>query len=197
MRRAGRSEIAETVDRLIAMTRLEKHATKFPHQMSGGQKQRVALARAIATQPRLLLLDEPLSALDAQVREHLREEIRRLQQQVGVTTVFVTHDQHEAMAVADRVAVMRDGLLEQIDPPRALYSRPASPFVAEFVGTVNRVTRAARRRRWQVLGGPVPAGRRRGHRHGGGAARAARRDARQRDPGGRSSRSPAWRSSAR
>lgn len=156
VRRAGRAEIAETVERLLVMTRLEKHAAKYPHQMSGGQKQRVALARAVATQPRLLLLDEPLSALDAQVREHLREEIRRLQQQVGVTTVFVTHDQHEAMAVADRVAVMRDGVLEQIDPPRVLYSRPASAFVAGFVGTVNRVSVRANGGSWQVLGSLVP-----------------------------------------
>jgi putative spermidine/putrescine transport system ATP-binding protein len=155
VRRAGAREMAETVDRLLAMTRLEKHASKYPHQMSGGQKQRVALARAVATQPRLLLLDEPLSALDAQVREHLREEIRRLQLQLGVTTVFVTHDQHEAMAVADRVAVMREGALEQIDPPRALYSRPATPFVAEFVGTVNRVSARLDGAAWHVLGWPV------------------------------------------
>ena len=158
VRRKGAAEIVETVDRLLAVTRLEKHADKYPHQMSGGQRQRVALARAIATEPRLLLLDEPLSALDAQVREHLRDEIRRLQQEVGVTTVFVTHDQHEAMAVADRVAVMRDGLLEQIDPPRVLYSRPASQFVAGFVGTVNRLS--AERTvdgGWFVLGAKVEA----------------------------------------
>ena len=156
IRRKGAAETAATVDRLLEVTRLEKHADKYPHQMSGGQRQRVALARAIATEPRLLLLDEPLSALDAQVREHLRDEIRRLQQEVGVTTVFVTHDQHEAMAVADRVAVMRDGELEQIDPPRVLYSRPASVFVAGFVGTVNRLS--AQRSfdgAWSVLGTPV------------------------------------------
>ncbi|MCL3861332.1 ABC transporter ATP-binding protein [Actinotalea sp. K2] len=158
VQRKGAREVAATVDRLLEVTRLEKHAAKYPHQMSGGQKQRVALARAIATAPRLLLLDEPLSALDAQVREHLREEIRRLQREVGVTTVFVTHDQHEAMAVADRVAVMREGAVEQIDPPRVLYSRPASAFVAGFVGTVNRL--AAQRGTdgtWRVLGSPVDA----------------------------------------
>ncbi len=156
IRRKGAAETAATVERLLAVTRLEKHADKYPHQMSGGQRQRVALARAIATEPRLLLLDEPLSALDAQVREHLRDEIRRLQREVGVTTVFVTHDQHEAMAVADRVAVMRDGVLEQIDPPRVLYSRPASAFVAGFVGTVNRLTaRRAPDGGWSVLGSPV------------------------------------------
>ncbi len=158
VRGAGRAEQADTVDRLLTTTRLTEHADKYPHQMSGGQKQRVALARALATAPQLLLLDEPLSALDAQVREHLRDEIRRLQRELGVTTVLVTHDQGEAMAVADRVAVMRDGVLEQIDTPRTLYSRPVSPFVAGFVGTVNRL--AARRGpdgRWQVLGGPVVA----------------------------------------
>ncbi|WP_448061356.1 ABC transporter ATP-binding protein [Cellulomonas hominis] len=158
VRRAGAAEQRETVDRLLALTRLEQHADKYPHQMSGGQKQRVALARAIATQPRLLLLDEPLSALDAQVREHLRDEIRRLQQEVGVTTVLVTHDQHEAMAIGDRVAVMCDGVLEQIDPPRTLYASPASPFVADFIGTVNRL--GAHRSpdgRWLVLGAPVTA----------------------------------------
>jgi putative spermidine/putrescine transport system ATP-binding protein len=156
IRRKGAAETAATVDRLLAVTRLEKHADKYPHQMSGGQRQRVALARAIATEPRLLLLDEPLSALDAQVREHLRDEIRRLQLEVGVTTVLVTHDQHEAMAVADRVAVMRDGLLEQIDPPRVLYSRPASAFVAGFVGTVNRLrAQRAADGSWTVLGAPV------------------------------------------
>ncbi|MGN8244146.1 ABC transporter ATP-binding protein [Cellulomonas soli] len=170
VRGAGRAEVTETVDRLLATTRLEAHADKYPHQMSGGQKQRVALARAIATQPRLLLLDEPLSALDAQVREHLRDEIRRLQLEVGVTTVLVTHDQGEAMAVADRVAVMRDGVLEQIDTPRTLYREPASPFVAGFVGTVNRL--GARRGddgRWHVLGRPVQA---QGDEHEAGAVRA-------------------------
>jgi putative spermidine/putrescine transport system ATP-binding protein len=126
--------------------------------MSGGQKQRVALARALATEPRLLLLDEPLSALDAQVREHLRDEIRRLQLTLGLTTVLVTHDQHEAMAVADRVAVMRDGVLEQIDPPRALYGTPATPFVAGFVGTVNRLgAERSTDGAWRVLGSPVTA----------------------------------------
>ncbi len=159
VRRAGRAETADVVDRLLAMTRLDGHADKYPHQLSGGQKQRVALARAIATRPRVLLLDEPLSALDAQVREHLRDEIRHLQQEVGITTVFVTHDQHEAMAIADQVAVMRDGSVEQVDPPRVLYARPATPFVAGFVGTVNllgavRGSDGA----WRVLGGPVEAG---------------------------------------
>jgi len=140
------------VDRMIDVTRLQAHADKYPHQMSGGQRQRVALARAIATAPRVLLLDEPLSALDAQVRETLRDEIRRLQLEIGVTTVFVTHDQHEALAIADRVGVMSNGRLEQLAPPRELYERPANSFVANFIGTVNQLpARALQSDRWQVL----------------------------------------------
>jgi putative spermidine/putrescine transport system ATP-binding protein len=137
---------------MIDVTRLQAHADKYPHQMSGGQRQRVALARAIATAPRVLLLDEPLSALDAQVRETLRDEIRRLQLEIGVTTVFVTHDQHEALAIADRVGVMSNGRLEQLAPPRELYERPANSFVAGFIGTVNQLpARALQSDRWQVL----------------------------------------------
>jgi len=143
----------ETVDRMLAITALEDQADKFPHQMSGGQKQRVALARAIATSPRVLLLDEPLSALDAKVRESLRDEIRRLQREIGVTTVFVTHDQHEALAISDRVGVMSKGRLEQIAPPRELYEQPANPFVAAFIGSINRVpATGADDGRWLVLG---------------------------------------------
>jgi putative spermidine/putrescine transport system ATP-binding protein len=107
--------------------------------MSGGQQQRIALARALALRPRVLLLDEPLSALDAKVRMNLREEIRRLQQELQITTLFVTHDQEEALSMADRVAVMRDGRLEQCATPSELYARPATAFVAEFVGTMNRI----------------------------------------------------------
>lgn len=130
---------AAIIDRMLAVTALEDQADKYPHQMSGGQKQRVALARAIATSPRVLLLDEPLSALDAKVRESLREEIRRLQREIGVTTVFVTHDQHEALAIADRVGVMSNGRLEQIATPRELYETPVNPFVATFIGSINKV----------------------------------------------------------
>jgi len=124
---------------LLELVGLAEHVRKFPHQMSGGQQQRVALARALAIEPRVLLLDEPLSALDAKVREQLRDEIRRLQLELGVTTVIVTHDQEEALSMADRVGVMRAGRLEQCDTPSALYERPATVFVAEFVGTMNRV----------------------------------------------------------
>ena len=111
----------------------------YPHQLSGGQQQRVALARALAVAPSVLLLDEPLSALDARVRVQLRDEIRRLQLAEGITTLFVTHDQSEALAIADRVAVLNAGRLEQVAPPQEVYAPPATPFVAEFVGVVNRL----------------------------------------------------------
>ncbi len=126
-------------DELLDMVGLASQAAKFPHQMSGGQQQRVALARALAIEPRVLLLDEPLSALDAKVRLQLREQIRMLQTQLGTTTLFVTHDQEEALSMADRVGVMRAGRLEQIAEPDELYARPATAFVAEFVGTMNRL----------------------------------------------------------
>ena len=157
LRKAGSAERKETIDRLLEVTGLTQHADKYPHQMSGGQRQRVALARALASNPRVLLLDEPLSALDAKVRDSLREEIRRVQREVGVTTLFVTHDQHEALAIADRVGVMSHGRLEQIDPPRALYEQPASAFVAGFVGTVNRIPAEPEGDRWRVLNRSVPA----------------------------------------
>ncbi|MER7550839.1 ABC transporter ATP-binding protein [Streptomyces anulatus] len=124
---------------LLDLVGLPDHGGRFPHQMSGGQQQRVALARALALRPRVLLLDEPLSALDAKVRLTLREEIRRLQLSLGITTVFVTHDQEEALSMADRVAVLNAGRLEQCAPPAELYERPATAFVAEFVGTMNRL----------------------------------------------------------
>ncbi|WP_405681074.1 ABC transporter ATP-binding protein [Streptomyces sp. NBC_01238] len=124
---------------LLELVGLPRHGDRYPHQLSGGQQQRVALARALALQPRVLLLDEPLSALDAKVRLSLREEIRRLQLSLGITTVFVTHDQEEALSMADRVAVLDAGRLEQCAPPAELYERPATAFVAEFVGTMNRL----------------------------------------------------------
>jgi putative spermidine/putrescine transport system ATP-binding protein len=124
---------------LLDMVGLSAQARQYPHQLSGGQQQRVALARALAIEPRVLLLDEPLSALDAKVRLQLREQIRALQQRLGTTTLFVTHDQEEALSMADRVGVMRSGKLEQVAAPAELYSRPATAFVAEFVGTMNRI----------------------------------------------------------
>jgi putative spermidine/putrescine transport system ATP-binding protein len=123
----------------LELVGLASEAAKYPHQMSGGQQQRVALARALAIEPRVLLLDEPLSALDAKVRVQLREQIRVLQTRLKITTLFVTHDQEEALSMADRVCVMRAGQIEQVDTPSTLYSAPSTPFVAEFVGTMNRI----------------------------------------------------------
>ena len=124
---------------MLELVELGSQSGRYPHQLSGGQQQRVALARALAIEPQVLLLDEPLSALDAKVRAQLRDQIRRIQLEVGITTLFVTHDQEEALAIADRVGVMRDGRLEQLAPPADVYSRPATPFVAEFVGLSNRL----------------------------------------------------------
>ncbi|MGN8026772.1 ABC transporter ATP-binding protein [Microbacterium sp. 22242] len=118
----------------LALVGLDAHADKYPHQLSGGQQQRVALARALVTEPRVLLLDEPLSALDAKVRVQLRDEIRRIQLRLGITTVFVTHDQEEALSVSDRIAVMDAGRIDQIGSPEELYLRPATAHVAAFVG---------------------------------------------------------------
>lgn len=124
---------------LLEIVGLSTHRNHYPHQLSGGQQQRVALARALAISPKVLLLDEPLSALDAKVRTQLREEIRRIQLELGTTTLFVTHDQEEALSIADRVGVMRNGQLEQIAVPAELYDRPSTAFVAEFVGLTNPI----------------------------------------------------------
>jgi putative spermidine/putrescine transport system ATP-binding protein len=144
------------VEELLELVGLGRHAAHYPHQLSGGQQQRVALARALAIQPTVLLLDEPLSALDAKVRRVLREEIRRIQIMVGTTAVFVTHDQEEALALGDRVGVMSAGRLEQIGPPAELYDRPRTAFVAEFVGLTNRLPGVARDGVASVLGSEVP-----------------------------------------
>ncbi|MGW3265139.1 ABC transporter ATP-binding protein [Streptomyces sp. NPDC001056] len=148
-----RSRAAE----LLELVGLGDKGKRFPHQLSGGQQQRIALARALALRPRVLLLDEPLSALDAKVRLSLREEIRRLQQELGITTLFVTHDQEEALSVADRVAVMRAGRLEQCAEPAELYGRPATAFVAEFVGTMSRIAGTLKDGTAEVLGQRLPA----------------------------------------
>ncbi|MGA5703595.1 ABC transporter ATP-binding protein [Peterkaempfera bronchialis] len=139
MRGTGRAERRARAGELLELMGLGQLADRYPHQLSGGQQQRVALARALALRPRVLLLDEPLSALDAKVRLTLREEIRRLQQELGITTLLVTHDQEEALSTADRVAVLRAGRLEQCAAPAELYARPATAFVAEFVGTMSRI----------------------------------------------------------
>jgi putative spermidine/putrescine transport system ATP-binding protein len=141
---------------MLDLVELTDHADRYAHQLSGGQQQRVALARALAIEPQVLLLDEPLSALDAKVRVQLRDEIRRIQLEVGTTTLFVTHDQEEALAVADRVGVMRAGNLEQLASPHDLYARPATPFVADFVGLTNRLRATVRGERANLLGTSVP-----------------------------------------
>ena len=139
MRKHRGAQRSHRAGELLEMVGLTDQAKKYPHQMSGGQQQRVALARALAIEPRVLLLDEPLSALDAKVRLQLREQIRSLQQRLGTTTLFVTHDQEEALSMADRVGVMKEGRLEQVAAPSQLYAEPATAFVAEFVGTMNRI----------------------------------------------------------
>lgn len=147
---------------LLELVGLTTQANRFSHQMSGGQQQRVALARALAIEPKVLLLDEPLSALDAKVRTQLRDEIRRIQIEVGTTTLFVTHDQEEAMAMADRVGVMSNGKLEQIDRPNIVYSSPTSAFVASFVGAMNRLPAKLDSNKVHTLGQSIT--------HGGGAS---------------------------
>ncbi len=133
-RRRGSGEIKARVDELLALVGLPEQGAKYPAQLSGGQQQRVALARALATSPSLLLLDEPLSALDARVRIRLRDEIKQLQRRLGVTTIMVTHDQEEAMSMADRIVVMNHGVIEQVGTPSEIYARPATEFVADFIG---------------------------------------------------------------
>ena len=139
IRKRPRDEIRERVDELLALVGLTKWSQQRPSQLSGGQRQRMALARALAVAPRVLLLDEPFGALDATVRAELREWLRRLHDEQGVTTVLVTHDQEEAMEVADRIAVMNAGAVEQVGSPRDIYDRPASDFVMGFVGPVSRL----------------------------------------------------------
>ena len=159
-RRAGRAEIRARVAELLTLVGLPDTGGKYPGQLSGGQQQRIALARALATSPGLLLLDEPLSALDALERVRLRGEIRSLQQRLGVTTIMVTHDQEEALSMADRVVVMNQGRIEQVGTPQQIYREPASAFVADFVGKVNVLSAVAEAAgRFRVCGvsiGAVP-----------------------------------------
>jgi len=139
MRKIAKDECRERSVDMLKAVGLDALGHRYAHELSGGQQQRVALARALVTRPSVLLLDEPLSALDAKVRVELRELIRRIQTELRITTLFVTHDQEEALAMADRVAVMSDGFIQQIGTPEELYSRPASAFVADFVGLSNHV----------------------------------------------------------
>jgi putative spermidine/putrescine transport system ATP-binding protein len=137
VRKTPKDKIRKKVDELLGIINLPDKGDRYPYQLSGGQQQRVALARALAIEPQVLLLDEPLSALDAKIRVVLRKEIRSIQRQLGITTVYVTHDQEEALSLSDRVVVMSEGRIEQIGSPAAIYNFPATPFVASFVGTLN------------------------------------------------------------
>ncbi|HEX5824610.1 MAG TPA: ABC transporter ATP-binding protein [Candidatus Limnocylindrales bacterium] len=137
VRKRPKDQIRKRVGELLELINLPDKGGRYPYQLSGGQQQRVALARALAIEPEVLLLDEPLSALDAKIRVALRKEIRSIQRQLGITTVYVTHDQEEAMSLSDRVVVMSEGRIEQIGSPPEIYNFPATPFVASFVGTLN------------------------------------------------------------
>ncbi|MGN8019616.1 ABC transporter ATP-binding protein [Phyllobacterium sp. 22229] len=139
MRGLSRAEIGAKVTRALGMVQLEHLAGRKPRELSGGQQQRVALARALVIEPSILLLDEPLSNLDAKLRDEMRTQIRDIQQQLGITTVFVTHDQVEALSMCDRIVVMKGGLIEQVGTPHEIYEHPATPFVASFVGRTNRI----------------------------------------------------------
>ena len=136
---AGRpkAEIEGRVEEMLEVIHMEDFGDRYPHQLSGGQQQRVALARALARQPEALLLDEPLSALDAKIRVKLRDDIRAIQRRLGITTIYVTHDQEEALSISDKVAVMREGVIEQIGSPFQIYNMPATPYVSSFIGTLN------------------------------------------------------------
>ncbi|MEA2375784.1 MAG: putative spermidine/putrescine transport system ATP-binding protein [Thermoleophilaceae bacterium] len=145
VRKVAKSERAEKAAEALRMVRLEGYGDRKPIQLSGGQRQRVALARAIVNRPRVLLLDEPLGALDLKLREQMQVELKTIQEQVGITFIYVTHDQDEALAMSDRIAVFTDGRIEQVATPAELYERPATPFVAGFVGTSNTLERDGRR----------------------------------------------------
>jgi putative spermidine/putrescine transport system ATP-binding protein len=137
MQRCPRAEIARRVEEALALVQLPGYGTRYPRQLSGGEQQRVALARAVVTHPAVLLLDEPLGALDKKLGERMQVELKRLQREIGITTIYVTHDQEEALTMSDRIAVMRGGRIEQIGGPLDIYERPRSPFVADFIGTTN------------------------------------------------------------
>jgi len=143
MRRTPRAESASRVSRALALVQLDNLASRMPHELSGGQQQRVALARAMVINPQILLMDEPLSNLDAKLRVELREDIRDLQRRLGITTIYVTHDQEEALVISDRICVMQSGRVHQVASPREVYTRPATLFVGSFVGTMNVVANVA------------------------------------------------------
>jgi putative spermidine/putrescine transport system ATP-binding protein len=164
VRQVPRAERAERVQAVLAMVHMGEFAQRRPAQLSGGQRQRVALARAIVNEPDVLLLDEPLGALDLKLRQEMQVELKRIQRQVGITFIYVTHDQEEALTMSDRLAVFRDGRIEQVGPPADVYEQPATEFVASFVGTSNVIEtgngRAVLRpEKIELSDGPVPAGR--------------------------------------
>ena len=151
--RPSETQIRERVMELLRLVQLKRLAGRYPNQLSGGQRQRVALARALAIEPRILLLDEPFGALDAKVRKDLRRWLRDLHRRLGLTSVFVTHDQEEALELADQVVLMREARIEQIGSPREIYDRPATPFVYEFLGSANRLPCRVRAGLVDVAGG--------------------------------------------
>jgi putative spermidine/putrescine transport system ATP-binding protein len=140
LRKVGKAEAQERVKRVLDLVKLPNVSDRYPKQLSGGQRQRIAIARALVIEPSLLLLDEPLSNLDAKLREELRDELKRLHQEIGVTTIFVTHDQEEALSLSDRIVVLNHGFVEQIGKPLEIYNRPASEFVHTFIGKTNRLS---------------------------------------------------------
>ena len=137
VRKSSKADIADRVKEMVSLVNLDQHAEKYPYQLSGGQQQRVSLARALAIRPNVLLLDEPLSALDAKIRVSLRAQIREIQKRLGITAIFVTHDQEEALSISDRIVVMNVGVIEQVGTPSEIYNFPRTAFVANFVGTLN------------------------------------------------------------
>ena len=139
LKHMGKPEIRERVKNILQLMQIENYASRFPNEISGGQQQRVALARAVITEPNVLLFDEPLSNLDAKLREYMREELRKIQKRVGITSIYVTHDQSEAMAISDRVVIMRSGKIEQTGTAMEIYARPKNQFVAGFIGKANFV----------------------------------------------------------
>lgn len=154
-RKVSSADRRRRTSEVLDLVQLSMLANRYPHQLSGGQQQRVALARALAVQPEVLLLDEPLSALDAKVRMTLRDEIRRLQSELGITTLFVTHDQEEALAISDRIAVMSEGCIEQLGTPIDVYREPSSPFVARFIGSMNELPGSTPDARCVEVGGKL------------------------------------------
>lgn len=153
MHKVPSAQRATRIRRALDMVRMSSLADRYPRQLSGGQQQRVSIARALAVEPRVFLLDEPLSALDAKLRIEVRDEIRELQKRLGLTTVFVTHDQEEALAIADRMAIMHDGCVQQVGTARTLYEQPANPFVADFLGNMNFFDGCLREGRFVTPGG--------------------------------------------